>query len=59
MTQTHADQPDVRSIHDRASMDHEQAYKNDTGAFERTEPMNDGNGNRPTADDSSEVRAND
>ena len=57
MTQT--DQTDVRSIRDRASTDHKQAYKNDTGAFERNEPMSDGNRNRSTADDSSEARAND
>jgi hypothetical protein len=57
MTQTQADQTDVRSIHDRAGMDHKQAYKNDTGTFERIESMDDRN--RSTADDSSEARAND
>ena len=58
MTQTYASQTDVRSIIDRASMDYEQMYR-DTSGFGRTKPMNDGNGDRPTEDDSSGVRAND
>jgi len=47
MTQTYADQTNVRSILDRASMTHDQTYRND------------GNRNQPTEDDSSGVRAND
>lgn len=59
MTQTQADQTDVRSTHHRVSMDHEQAYTNDTGTVGRTGPTDNGNNTQPTADSSSETRDND
>lgn len=40
-------------------MDHEQAYNNDTGAVERTGPIDGRDNTRPTADSSSETRDND